>query len=209
MWTRRYNGTGTGSNGAISVAVSPGGGEVYVTGASAGLNSGVDYATVAYGAATGATLWKRRYDGPFNGDDRAAALAVSPNGAAVFVTGISAVAGSGQEYATIAYDAATGDTLWGRRYVSPANENRAKSVAVSPDASTAYVTGGSFACASNFDYSTIAYDAATGAQSWIRRHSSPGDVSDIASKVAVSPATGTVFVTGSSAGDLTTVAYSG
>lgn len=207
LWTRHYFGIGAGSNSAISVAVSPSGGAVYVTGNSPGLGSGEDYATIAYNAATGATLWKRRYNGPVNGNDISYSQAVSPNGTAVFVTGASAVAGSGQEYATIAYDAATGATMWERRYVSPASDNRAMSVAVSPDASTVYVTGASFACASSFDYSTIAYNAATGAQSWIRRYSSPDDVSDIASEVTVSPAA--VFVTGSSAGELTTVAYSG
>lgn len=47
LWVSRYNGP-NGSDVAHSVAVSPGGGTVFVTGDSFGATSGWDYATVAY-----------------------------------------------------------------------------------------------------------------------------------------------------------------
>src|SRR2546429_648790 len=53
LWAKRYNGTGNNADVATSVAVSPTGGTVYVTGQSYGTASVVDYATVAYNAATG------------------------------------------------------------------------------------------------------------------------------------------------------------
>jgi len=89
LWVQRYNGPGNGSDVARSVAVSPGGDTVYVTGDSSGATSFSDYLTVAYNAATGARLWTARYNGPGNGDDGAASVAVSPDGATVFVTGRS------------------------------------------------------------------------------------------------------------------------
>src|SRR5262249_56577139 len=71
-----------------SLAVSHGGGTVYVTGYSYDATGHSDYATVAYNAATGATLWGKRYKGLPNGYDNAAAVAVSPGGGTVYVTGV-------------------------------------------------------------------------------------------------------------------------
>jgi hypothetical protein len=44
----RYNSTGNGNDDAKSVAASPDGARVFVTGNSAGAGTGDDYATVAY-----------------------------------------------------------------------------------------------------------------------------------------------------------------
>ena len=88
---------------------------------------GADYATVAYDAATGAQRWASRYNGPANRDDFALSVAVSPDGATVFVTGASfggrnrACCNSDWDYATVAYDAATGAQRWASRYNGPAN----------------------------------------------------------------------------------------
>ena len=187
LWVQRYNGPGNSFDAASSVAVSPGGSRVFVTGASQGARSGPDYATVAYSAVTGARLWAARYNGPGNGSDAAYSVAVSPGGSRVFVTGGSRGTRLGPDYATVAYSAATGARLWVTRYNGPATyDDAARAVAVSPLGSTVYVTGGS-----NPGSATLAYSAATGAQLWLARHSDM-----LLAAVAVSPGGSRVYVTG-------------
>jgi hypothetical protein len=135
---------------------------VFVTGSSAQrpghLRNG-DYATVAYRAATGARVWVRRYNGPGNRDDAAAAVVPSPDGTAVFVTGTSAGIHSHEDWATVAYRAATGARLWARHYQNgSADQAGAVSVAVSP-AGLVFVTGTSQQDNGDGDrdYATIAY----------------------------------------------------
>jgi len=116
LWVARYNG-GANSEGfaysmAVSMAVSPDGSRVFVTGKSEGRTTGYDYAPVAYSTATGGQLWVRRYSGAGNRADIARSVAVSPGGSRVFVTGESRGRGTFEDYATVAYDAATGRRLW-------------------------------------------------------------------------------------------------
>ena len=121
----------------------------------------MDYATVAYSAVTGAQLWAKHYSGPGNDGDFATSVAVSPDGKALFVTGASTGAAAPirrYDYATVAYSAATGAQLWIKRYNGPGNkDDSASSVAVSPAHDTVFVTGGSIGATSQIDYATIAY----------------------------------------------------
>ena len=159
LWASRYSGPGNGENNARQVTVSPDGGTVFVTGGSLGSGSGTDYATVAYDAATGAQRWVSRYNGPGNANDEALSLAVSPDGATVFVTGASDGVTSRQDYATVAYNTATGARRWASRYNGPGNQgDHAASLAVGPAGDTVYVTGDSFGGAGTGpDYATVAY----------------------------------------------------
>ena len=213
LWAKGYNGPLNNDDEATAVAVSPAGGTVYVTGFSWGNNTATDYATIAYSAATGVQQWVKRYNGPpGNNYDNANSIAISPTTGTVYVTGESVGATSGYDYATVAYTPA-GAQLWVKRYTfSGSNTDDARSVAVSPDGTTVYVTGQSWGGASAWDYATVAYNAATGVQQWAKRYNGPGNAYDLASSVAVSPGSGTVYVTGQSAGtstgaDYATIAY--
>jgi WD40 repeat protein len=212
-WASLYNGPGNNHDEARSVAVSPDGATVFVTGWSVGATSAQDYATVAYDAATGAQRWASRYNGPANQRDQAWEVAVSPDGRTVFVTGRSQGATVRWDYATVAYDAATGAQLWASRYNGPANlGDMATAVAVSPDGATVFVTGTSRGATSFDDYATVASAAATGAQRWASRYNARANRGEMATALAVGPGGHSVYVTGTSRGatsgkDYATIAY--
>jgi hypothetical protein len=207
LWAKRVNGSADGWDVASEVGVSPDGSKVFVAGRSAESN-GYDFRTAAYEASTGSALWAKRYDGPKSGSDQVAALGVSPDGAAVFVTGYSAGSLGDTDYATVAYVAATGAKLWAKRYDGPGNgAGSASSLAVSPDGSTVFVSGGSAGSASGSDYATVAYDASTGTELWVKRYNGPGNGADDASALSVAPGGGSVYVTGTSAGATSPVDY--
>src|SRR5206468_2584113 len=121
LWVATYNGPADGIEFANSLGVSPDGATVFVTGYSQRLGTETEYATIAYDAATGAQLWVALYNGPGDSNDSAVALGVSPDGATVFVTGLSGT--SFYHYATVAYDAAKGAELWVARYSPPGDTN--------------------------------------------------------------------------------------
>jgi hypothetical protein len=152
-----------------------------------------------------------RYNGPANGSDAAASVAVSPDSSKVFVTGKSPGTTSFDDYATVGYNAATGAPLWTRRYNGPGNGADAAAW-VTANGSKVFVTGKSRGSTTSDDYATIAYNPATGAPLWAKRHNGPGNGVDGARAVAASPDGSKVFVTGGSTGsgtfqDYGTIAY--
>src|SRR3954452_20299843 len=207
QWLSRYDGTGHSGDEAYSVATSPDGSKVYVTGTSHGaFAAGQDYATVAYDARSGAQLWVARYD--FHADccgvDRAVALALSADGQRLYVTGES---GNGPVTTTVAYDAANGAQQWVAR---SGVGGPPAAITVSRDGARVYVVG-----TSGFkDYATLAYDATTGAQLWTAAYDGAAHGDDRAAAIGVSPDGTRVFVAGTSTEALgprvlagTTIAY--
>jgi WD40 repeat protein len=206
VWLRRSKG----SDGRYpaKLALTPDGSNVVVAGTAGGAAD--DYVTFAYDAGTGVPIWARRFNGKGNGDDVASALAISANGARVFVTGTSPD-GVSNAFATVAYDVATSQGLW-VKYLSPGNYDAAYDIAVSPDNTKVFVTGSVQANAFDYNFGTIAYDQLTGAPAWVRYYNGPAGSTDNAFALAVSPDGTKVFVTGPSVGlgtlaDYATLAY--
>ena len=163
LWTARYFLPDTNSA-AMALAVSPDGTRVFVGGRSEGM-TGSNYLTVAYDQRTGAKLWTRRTSG---GTDELHAIAVSPSGSMLYVTGTREMPVTDEDVFTIAYDAATGTTRWSARYNQSRGgeslEDFGDAIAVSPDGSKVFVagsSGGPFAL-------LVAYNAETGARLWAR-----------------------------------------
>jgi DNA-binding beta-propeller fold protein YncE len=213
LWGKRYNGPGNGIDAARRMAMSPDGSKIYVSGSSVGATSGSDYATIAYNAATGSQVWVNRWSGAGSGADAVTAIALSPDGTKLYVTGSSVASTSGSDYATVAYNAATGALLWAKRYNGPGNGyDEARAVAVSPDGTKISVSGRSIGSTTDLDYATIAYNATSGAVIWTKRYNGPGNRTDDASAVVVSADGTKVYVSGSSEAsssfiDYATIAY--
>jgi hypothetical protein len=211
-WIKRYNDPSNFDDQAFALGVSPDGTSVFVTGMSNASNGYVDYATVAYDASTGKKRWVTRYDGTANLQDYPSALSVSPDGSRVFVTGTSVGPTTAEDYATVAYDAGTGEQLWVTRYDGPASKSdHATAIGVSPAGSAVYVTGYSWSTTAE-DYATIAYDASSGTKLWVKRYDGPAHIDDEAHALGVSSDGSIIAVTGWSYGltsgvDYATLAY--
>jgi WD40 repeat protein len=182
LWQRVYDGPDMWMDSGEAIAVSPDGSRVLVTGSSRDWDTGWDWATLAYDPETGDKLWESRYH-PVQKDE-ARAIVASPDGATVFVTGIS-----GEDYVIVAYDALTGDESWSARHPSQ-TDDEARAIAVSQDGVAVYLTGHS-----GDDCVTIAYDAFTGEELWLSQHPR-GD----GGAIAVSPGDSRVVMTGNMQG---------
>jgi WD40 repeat protein len=212
LWVKRYDGPHHNADEAIDAELSPDGSAVFVTGRSKG-SPDFDYVTAAYRATSGQRIWVARYDGPRSGADYARALAVSPDGARVVVTGMSVGATTGRDYATVSYNASTGHQQWVSRYTGPNQAtDRAKSIAISGDSSTVFVAGEKAGGAAHLNYGTVAYDAAAGTKLWAKKYNGTGDYVDGA--IGVVAAGSLAVVTGYSTTlsfglDYVTIAYDG
>jgi hypothetical protein len=204
LWARLAPGTADSPeriSAGRALAVSPDSSAVFVTGMLPGASGTSAATTVAYTAATGAPLWSSRYMGP-QGNNAGNAVAVSPDGSQVFVTGHSNGTTSpfAQNFATVAYGAASGKQQWARTFSAPSSFDVAAigavAIGVSPDGSLVYVTGPAPGFRSNSgNFVTIAYQSAGGRTSWEARYRGRRDFAG-ANSLAVGPTGQAVFVTG-------------
>jgi hypothetical protein len=191
---RTYDGPAGSYDRGQALAVD-GSGNFYVTGSSTGSGTDYDYATIKY-LPDGDTAWVRRYNGPGNGQDQAAAIAVDNSGN-VYVTGRSEGSGTDKDYVTIKY-LPNGDTAWVRRYDGPANGVDVATAIALDNSGNVYVTGYSLGSGSGWDYATIKY-LPDGDSSWVMRYDGPAGDNDAGIAIAVDDS-GNVYVTGQSNG---------
>ena len=205
LWAKDYGGPGETSDLGYAVTTSPDGRRVFVTGSAGGIYA-QHFVTIAYRASTGALIWVRRYQGPEVGGNIAYGLGVSADGTKVYVSGESFGGTSSTDFATVAYEAATGNTLWVKRFTGPGFDVPYALVATG---GKVIVTGttATDAFGSSTDVATVAYRAADGAGLWTRRYDGPAASYDSGNAIVSRPDKKWVFIAGDSAQDYLTIAY--
>jgi hypothetical protein len=210
-WVARYSGKQGGQNIAVSVAVSPNGRQVFVTGLSERPTlqpaAEYDYATAAYAASTGRQQWVKRYSSGLV--DAPVAVLVAPKGDVVYVAGSGADLGSGgtspRNYTVLAYRASNGGQRWKAAYRDVAGtENVAMAAALSPRGDRVFVTGqaqqkgsatpsgGSFVSVAQ---STVAFAGSSGKRLWATPFAPNGEPA-VGTAITVNPAGSKVYVGG-------------
>lgn len=204
LWASTWDGLPDGTDVGKAITITPDGRTVVVGGVTTTQARTLDYVTVAYDVKRGRQRWAHTQAGirP-QGTDSLNAMAMSPAGDVVYVTGASAGAAEfDADYLTVAYDVRSGRVTWTARYDGAGAEksDRANAIAVAPDGSRVYVTGDSWgespSTANQYDYATVAYDAGTGVQLWEGRWGEPG----FSSAIGVAAAPDRVVVTGQARG---------
>jgi DNA-binding beta-propeller fold protein YncE len=171
---------------------------VYVTGESqASTDDFGDYATVAYDAATGSQAWVSRFDGSVH--DIPCCIQVSPTGTRVFVTGFTVESPSDYDWATVAYAAGDGAQEWVATHAGTGGSfDYAEAIAISPAGDRVFVTGSSRhgTLPTDADFTTIAYQATGGAESWLTTYDGRSGQEDRACCIGISPDGEHVYVAG-------------
>lgn len=179
LWTNRYHASGYFNDRNKFLAVDPSG-NAYVTGSSAGLGVGQDFATVKY-SSDGTSLWTNRFNGSGNADERLPSIAVDSDGNVV-ITGYSINAAGDYDYATIKYSAA-GEPLWTNVF-NGAGHGVDGANGLSLDAGgNVYVTGQSVSSRGDYDAVTIKYSP-SGVALWTNIFNGAGNGSDLGNVLA-------------------------
>jgi outer membrane protein assembly factor BamB len=161
LWRSRYRGSlCTPYESGDALTVGPDGSSVFVTGhmlTSDQTGNQASYGTVAYDGATGTQLWASRFAdaaAPNNTPEGQPSIAVSQDGSRVYLAGTAQVTSSTVAFATLAYSASAGTTIWKSEYPSGDQAN-----AVAVGGGKVFITGQSPApgpCCPD-QYATVAY----------------------------------------------------
>lgn len=184
VWESTYHGAI--ANDEPSVMTLDTAGNVYVTGFTEMPDGTTDYLTIKY-APNGDTLWTRKYNGIFNGNDRALAIKVDDLGN-VFVTGWSQGAGTGYYIATIKYNQ-NGVQQWLATFTGGSNSVNAGHNLQLDVFGNLYVAGRNSSSAIIIKYNSL------GVQQWTRIINASSSIGENRTLIAINPNDGNIIVT--------------
>ncbi len=194
LWVRNV-GTPECADGFSGLAVTADGSRVVGTAPKCRDFGSGDYRTVAFDATSGAELWDVTYEG-LGYEDSPTTLDISPDDRLVFVSGQSSTGPEFDfetvyDYATVAYDTATGQRVWvARDSYEQAWDTDLAEIKAGAEGSRVYLSHAR---------STVAYDATTGDRLWdTPRYNRAGGAPGFGDRrdFAVSPNDELVYVTG-------------
>jgi len=191
-WNEEYDGDGNSLDLGVSITTD-GSSNAYVAGITVSPVSGADIAILKYDS-TGVLEWAQTYASEFNFHDVPNDIMTDPEGN-VIITGYSEGAAGDRDILTMKYSA-NGDQEWVSIYNGPAGmDDEGVKLLVDGNGHT-YVTGYSTGNLTNYDYTTIKYDAA-GNEIWLARYVGPNYGTDVAVDLALDE-DGNLYVTGGS-----------
>lgn len=203
-WVQRYNGGSNGDDHSTGIAVDASG-NVYSGGYRDSSGFGKDFILIKYNS-SGDRQWTVRYNGPGSADDIMTAMTSDASGN-IYVSGTSIGSGSGEDIATLKFDA-NGNQIWLARFNGQANQSDIPSDITIDNSGSIIVTGKSFSGSAeigfhtqNFDMITIKYNS-TGNQQWAVLYNGTSN-SDDESNSVTTDINGNIFVAGSAVNTIT------
>jgi len=172
LWARRDSFDGAGSLSYPADLGLDNSGNPYIVSKTRNASGNTDYVSAKYNSSNGDSIWVRTYDSHANGNDDARGIAFDNSGN-VYVTGMIAGSGTGNDIATIKYNA-SGDTQWIRIYNNPDTIATDAGYWIEVDGSgNVYVYGSSYGTSgANADLVLIKYNA-SGTEQWVSRYNAP------------------------------------
>jgi hypothetical protein len=202
------------------IALSPNDATVFEIGVVYPSSSLSDVVVKARATVDGTLLWSTRYREPLENQDPPVAVTVSPSGDRLYIAAVTRPFFDSfhpSSFLVLAVDTSDGTLLWEATYDDTrpnqfANQaNVVRDIGVAPTGESVYLTG-FHALGRSTHFVTIAYDAATGKQTWLRRYGRADGDRDQPVALDVG-SDGTVFVSGKSAdprpADIVVFAYDG
>jgi len=169
MWQRTYGGNAGAQDYGVAT-VSDQLGNIYVAGVVTSTTSLMDVVVLKY-SPSGSLLWAQTFNGPANNFDVPSSMALGTDGS-IYVAGTTYSAPNQPDYLLWKLNV-NSSSLWHSTYDHNGLIDVATSVLIDGDGSP-IVTGASASTSNAWDYATVKYAAATGAEQDVARVNVPG-----------------------------------
>ncbi len=191
-WNSQYDGPGNSRNTGTIVA-NDAESNVIMAGVNYSPATKADFSLIKYDS-IGTVEWISEYNGTADLDDIPLALTTDPAGN-IIVTGYTENLDTDRDMTTIKYSP-DGTQLWVAIYDGPASGLDESRAITTDSEGNIYITGFSSGTLTNYDYTTIKYDA-LGTEVWVARFVGPNYGSDVANDIIID-SDHNVYVTGGS-----------
>lgn len=189
-WIQRYNGTANLDDAAYDIKLDASL-NVYVTGYSTSISTGIDYTTIKYNS-FGIVQWVQKYNGPSNNNDVARAICLDQNNN-VYITGYSRTGStsSTEDFVTIKHNS-DGIIQWVQRFNPQGNQDVATGIAV--DQAGNVVISGYSMVNGMYDFTLAKYNS-SGAMLWLNFSGGTANGNDYLNAMVLDGA-GNIYITG-------------